>query len=64
MGNMLASGVLLSGGLVHQLPDAQAVLSKEFDFPWASFICGCAFTFFLMIEEAMHLLLEEVFMNL
>lgn len=60
LGNMLASGVLLAGGLVHQLPDAEKTLSKEYEFPWASFICGCSFTFFLIVEESMHMLLEDV----
>ena len=59
LGNMLASGVLLGGGLLHQLPDAQEVLHTKGAFPWASFICGCAFTAFLILEETMHLLLHD-----
>lgn len=54
-GNMFASGVLLGACLCHQLPDASANLQG--DFPWSFFICGCTFTAFLLIEEAMHLLL-------
>jgi len=58
MGNMLAAGVLLAGGLVHMLHDAEGVLSEKADFPWANFICGCSFAVFLILEESLHLVME------
>ena len=62
MGNLLASGVLLAAGLVHQLPDAIESLDGSFpsstiagdDFPVASFIAGLTFCAFLIFEEFMH----------
>ena len=59
MGNLLASGVLLAAGLVHQLPDAIESLDGSStvaggDFPVASFIAGLTFCAFLIFEEFMH----------
>ena len=59
LGSMLASGVLFAAALVHQLDAANGALASlqdETGFPWASFICGCAFSVFLLLEESVHLL--------
>jgi len=58
LGNMMASGVLLAAGLVHQLPSAQDTFSQS-NFPWGGFICGLSFTFFLMMEEVVHTFVES-----
>eukprot|EP00586_Coscinodiscus_wailesii_P003311 CAMPEP_0172478102 /NCGR_PEP_ID=MMETSP1066-20121228/1871_1 /TAXON_ID=671091 /ORGANISM="Coscinodiscus wailesii, Strain CCMP2513" /LENGTH=401 /DNA_ID=CAMNT_0013237383 /DNA_START=33 /DNA_END=1238 /DNA_ORIENTATION=+ len=60
LGNMMASGVLLGAGIIHQLPDAQELL-KNFgsDYPLAGFICGLSFCCFLILEEFMHLITED-----
>lgn len=61
-GNMMASGVLLAAGLVHQLADSAAVLnttiatSNRDTFPWAMFIAGLTFIGFLVLEESIHLI--------
>lgn len=66
-GNMMASGVLLAAGLVHQLADSAAVLntttstdtaanSNNDDFPWAMFVAGLTFIGFMVLEESIHLL--------
>lgn len=55
-GNMMACGVLLAAGLVHQLADSASAL-KDFDFPWSFFICGLTFILFLMSEESVHCLI-------
>jgi zinc transporter ZupT len=62
LGNMMASGVLLSAGLVHQLADSAATLNHPNQFPWAMFLCGLTFLAFMVLEESLHLLLggEEV----
>ena len=60
-GNMLASGVLLAAGLVHQLPDSMKALEDVSDFPLATFIAGCTFCFFLTIEEYLHTQFESPF---
>uniref|UniRef100_A0A7S4AUG0 Zinc/iron permease n=1 Tax=Pseudo-nitzschia australis TaxID=44445 RepID=A0A7S4AUG0_9STRA len=57
-GNLMASGVLLSAGLVHQLPDSienlrSCSLSKLF--PLAPFITGLTFCLFLVLEEYIHM---------
>jgi len=60
MGNMMSSGVLLGAGLVHQLPEAQEALAElAGDYPWAGVICGCTFSLFLVLEELMHLFMDE-----
>ena len=59
LGSMVASGVLFAAALVHQLDSANealASLQDETGFPWASFICGCAFSVFLLLEEGVHVL--------
>ena len=48
-GTLFSAGVLLAGGLVHLLPDAQADFS-EASFPWASFISGFGFLLILVID--------------
>eukprot|EP00797_Seminavis_robusta_P009930 Sro1724_g293670.2 (454) ;mRNA; r:6164-7525 len=53
---MAASGVLLSGGLVHMLADAAKVLNEGFDFPMANFVAGMTFIGFMVLEESLHLL--------
>lgn len=59
-GNLMASGVLLSGGLVHQLPDSIGNLDKiDVDFPLATFLAGLTFCFFLIMEEYLHNHLEH-----
>jgi zinc transporter ZupT len=59
LGNMMASGVLLSAGLVHQLAESATTLNVVGDFPWAMFVCGLTFLTFLVVEESLHLLLGE-----
>ena len=54
-GNMMASGVLLSAGLVHQLADSASAL-EDYEYPWSFFICGLTFILFLIFEESVHLL--------
>ncbi len=49
-GNMLAAGVLLSSGLVHQLSASVDVFAKQepkTKFPWPMFMCGCSFVGFV-----------------
>ncbi len=61
-GNLMASGVLLSAGLVHQLPDGVKKFESTWldgDFPIAPFIAGLAFCFFLILEEYIHLHVDE-----
>ena len=55
-GNMMASGVLLSAGLVHQLADSASSL-QDTEFPWSFFICGSTFILFLILEESVHLIM-------
>ena len=63
-GNMMASGVLLAAGLVHQLADSAAVLNttsigaavNDDNFPWAMFVAGLTFIGFMVLEESIHLL--------
>lgn len=54
-GNMMACGVLLAAGLVHQLADSAAAL-QDWEFPWSFFICGLTFILFLISEESVHCL--------
>jgi len=63
IGNMLASGVLLAAGLVHQLPDSMEALTDISDFPLATFIAGIIFCFFLIIEEYIHTQFKNPFDN-
>ncbi|KAG7348307.1 ZIP zinc transporter [Nitzschia inconspicua] len=59
-GNLLASGVLLAGSLVHQLPDSIDNLeSLGMDFPLATFVAGLTFCLFLVMEEYLHTTLEH-----
>ena len=58
-GNMMAAGVLLSAGLVHQLADSSSSLDVEGGYPWSFFICGLTFILFLIFEESVHLLFAE-----
>ena len=61
-GNLMASGVLLSAGLVHQLPDGIQKFESTWldgDFPVAPFITGLAFCFFLILEEYIHTHVDE-----
>lgn len=60
LGNMMASGVLLSAGLVHQLADSAATLNQPGSFPWAMFIAGLTFLLFMVVEESLHLFLGGV----
>jgi zinc transporter ZupT len=62
VGNLMASGVLLSAGLVHQLPDSiekfeSSSLGKTF--PVATFIAGLTFCLFLIMEEYIHMHFDE-----
>lgn len=50
-GVLFSAGVLLAGGLVHLLPDAQESFRGS-TFPWASFICGLGFLLILAIDAA------------
>jgi len=54
VGNLMAAGVLLSAGLVHQLTDSIHALEDVTDFPLATFIAGLTFCFFLLLEEYLH----------
>lgn len=60
-GNLLASGVLLAGGLVHQLPDSIKNLERwiAVDFPLATFVAGLTFCLFLVLEEVLHSNFED-----
>ena len=55
-GNLLASGVLLSGGLVHQLPESISKLERslQMKFPIGPFVAGLTFCGFLILEEYLH----------
>ena len=55
LGNMMASGVLLAAGLVHQLGDATETLEKHSSFPMAPFLAGATFIAFLVFEETIHM---------
>lgn len=59
LGNMMASGVLLAAGLVHQLADSAQILNQPDHFPWAMFIAGFTFLLFMVVEESLHLALGE-----
>lgn len=59
IGNMMASGVLLSAGLVHQLGDSSQVLDVPGKFPWAMFLAGLTLLAFFVLEESIHLLFGE-----
>lgn len=61
IGNLLASGVLLAGGLVHQLPDSMANLEGVTQFPLAAFLSGFTFCMFLILEEYLHAQFETPF---
>eukprot|EP00536_Pseudo-nitzschia_multiseries_P010214 jgi/Psemu1/288970/fgenesh1_pg.305_\ len=55
-GNLMASGVLLSAGLVHQLPDSiEHLQSLSERFPVAPFVAGLTFCIFLVGEEYIHM---------
>jgi zinc transporter ZupT len=61
-GNLMASGVLLSAGIVHQLPDSiekfeSSPLSDVF--PVAPFITGLTFCLFLILEEYIHMHFDD-----
>ena len=59
-GNLLASGVLLAGSLVHQLPDSiENLESIGTDFPLATFLAGLTFCLFLVLEEYLHSNFED-----
>ena len=60
-GNMLAAGVLLAAGLVHQLADSTEALADagKDKFPWSYTLCGATFIVFLILEESLHILLAE-----
>ena len=63
VGNLLASGVLLSAGIVHQLPDAIEKFQSSYldgDFPIAPFITGLTFCLFLIFEEYVHTHFDEI----
>jgi hypothetical protein len=54
-GNLLASGVLLAGGLVHQPSDSiDNLKSIDTNFPLATFVAGLTFCLFLILEECLH----------
>lgn len=55
-GNMMAAGVLLAAGLVHQLADSSSSLDEDDGYPWSFFVCGITFILFLIFEESVHLL--------
>ncbi|KAL3922287.1 MAG: hypothetical protein SGILL_002282 [Bacillariaceae sp.] len=57
VGNLLASGILLAGGLVHQLPDSIKKLEQSMGsmkFPLGPFISGLTFCAFMILEEYLH----------
>ena len=60
LGNMAASGVLLSAGLVHMLADSARALSSTTEsiteFPLANFVAGLTFIGFMVLEESLHLI--------
>ena len=55
LGNMAASGILLSGGLVHMLAESSEILDTG-DFPISNFVAGLTFIGFMVLEESMHLI--------
>ena len=62
VGNLMASGVLLSAGLVHQLPDS----IEKFDLSsldqgvhLAPFVTGLVFCLFLILEEYLHMNFDD-----
>jgi len=62
-GNLMASGVLLSAGLVHLLPKSIEILQfsslgKIFP-PVAPFITGLTFCLFLILEECLHMHFDD-----
>lgn len=62
VGNLMASGVLLSAGLVHQLPDSIEKFqssSLSTNFPVAPFVTGLTFCLFLILEEYIHTRFED-----
>ena len=59
LGNMAASGVLLSAGLVHMLADSAEALDKT-EFPLANFVAGLTFIGFMVLEESLHLMFMSV----
>lgn len=64
VGNLLASGILLAGGLVHQLPDSIENLHQTWpliDFPVAPFLAGLTFVLFLILEEYLHTRCDKLF---
>ena len=56
-GVLFSAGVLLAGGLVHLLPDAQESFAG-IAFPWASFIAGFGFLLILAIDSAVGALTD------
>jgi zinc transporter 1/2/3 len=57
VGNLLASGILLAGGLVHQLPDSIEKFEQSLGamkFPLGPFISGLTFCTFMILEEYLH----------
>lgn len=50
-GNALASGVLLSAGLVHMLPDAESALHEVTNFPLGPTLAGGMFCVLVIIED-------------
>jgi zinc transporter ZupT len=61
LGNMAAAGVLLGAGLLHQLADAiqSNDLQTNDGYPWALLVCSMSFIAFLLMEEALHLVLHS-----
>lgn len=52
IGEALANGVFLGAGLIHMLSSsAREFSSIGYNFPWAFFICGATFLFFLLSEH-------------
>lgn len=61
VGNLMASGILLAAGIVHQLPDGMEKFESSSwsnFFPVAPFITGLTFCLFLLLEEFVHMYFE------
>ena len=60
IGEALANGVFLGAGLIHMLSRSASEFSTlGFSFPWAFFICGVTFLFFLLSEHIGFFIRDE-----
>jgi zinc transporter ZupT len=55
LGNMFASGTLLSAAFVHTIPVSVKILSSQSSYPFSGLIVGGTFILLLIIEESIHI---------